>query len=91
MTEHLVVVKLATSKTVTADGVAQHLSQSIKGNWVPFEDRVLAQTTDIAKIRKIYKFEPPSKSRPSGQEPVDHERKELEVIILGLMALRGAS
>ncbi|MCJ1359450.1 MAG: hypothetical protein MMC33_009452 [Icmadophila ericetorum] len=90
-TKDLLVVKVATSKDTTADHVVKHLSQSVEGTWAPFTDEALSQSADLAKIGKIYKLEPSSKGPPRGQEHVDYAREELEMIILGLMALRGAS
>ena len=90
-TKDLLVVKVATSKDTTADHVVKHLSQSVEGTWAPFADEALSQSADLAKIGKIYKLEPSSKGPPRGQEHVDYAREELEMIILGLMALRGAS
>ena len=93
--------------------MSQHLSASIKGTLVQFSDANLANTADIAKIRKLYKLggggddgNQRKRRRKDGSEEgndlidgvgdrdkgggAERERKELEVAILGLMALRGA-
>jgi len=69
----------------------------VKGTQVAFEDSVLDDTTDLVNVRKYYKLS--AGSRVKGGVTVDRsgpkigkeEKKELEVQILGAMALRGAS
>lgn len=95
------VVKLAVSSDVTADTVSRHLNDVIEGTLSPFNDGELRGITDIGKLRKNYKLKVPSKSNSqrsiSEKEDTDNvendefERQELEVSILGLMALRGAT
>ena len=75
----------------------QHLMAAVEGTAVAFSDAVLNEMTDMARVKKIYKFNP--QSRAMGKKEMDQfdavgeevERKELEVIALGLMALRGAN
>lgn len=92
--------------------VQQHLSESIEGSPLPFEEAEAVKLTDIAKVRKIYKLNNAVKNkgingvkrgkssrdtdeytgRAYGDSANDEaERKELEIMVLGLMALRGAT
>ncbi len=112
-TTNLLAIKLSTSPSITPSSVAGHLSASVKGTLIDFNDQTLAPLTDVAKVRKLYKLggvgEVTSKDkrrRKDGSEEGSRgddlleqigieknssiERKELEVAVLGLMALRGA-
>lgn len=85
------------------EGVQQHLSSSVEGKPIDFSDQTLAQMTDLARVRKIYKLSTPAvaKGRQSvrgnaavlngDSAALDLDRKEIEVNVLGLMALRGAT
>ena len=96
-------IKIATSAKITHESVKQHLSSSIEGQPTDFSDETLARMADLARVRKIYKLSAPAvtKARKNALEnlPVingdrgtmEHDRKEIEVNILGLMALRGAT
>lgn len=106
-TKNLVVVKLSTDPSITHESVAEHLARSIQGTAVEFNDEALAGTTDVAKIRKVYKLpgvgEQGAKAKRRRKDGTEEgsgevvgtgkgpewERRELEVAILGLMALRG--
>lgn len=69
----------------------------VKGTQVAFEDAVLNEMTDWLSVRKYYKLSAGGRAKGGalvhGSEPEigKEERKELEVQILGAMALRGAS
>ena len=75
----------------------QHLKKAIEGTAVNFSDAELKNTTDMARARKIYKLSAQAygtskkASESSGVPTEEAERTELEVIVLGLMALRGAN
>lgn len=96
-------VKLGTSAEITTEGVQQHLSSSVEGKPIDFSDQTLAQITDLARVRRIYKLSAPAgtKGRQLAQGNaamvngktacVDNDRAEIEVNVLGLMALRGAT
>ncbi|KAL2042118.1 hypothetical protein N7G274_005306 [Stereocaulon virgatum] len=107
-TTNLLVIKLSTDPGITALTVSEHLSTSIQGTQVDFNDATLTNMADIAKVRKLYKLggveEDGSKGkrrRKDGTEEgsglidgasikdSERVRKELEVAILGLMALKG--
>jgi len=102
-TASLLVIKVTSPSTpgITAESIQAHLSESIKGTQVPFEDDVLAKMTDLARVRKIYKLNDAGgvkggkkalangSSNNGAVREVDMQ-KELEVWILGAMALRGA-
>ena len=107
----VIAIKLSTGPFITASSVAEHLSLSVEGMSVTFNDGNLAPFTDEAKVRKLYRLSGAGKEgskgkrrRKDGSEEgsaavdgvgradrdPEKERKELEIAILGLMALRGA-
>ncbi|KAL8838395.1 MAG: hypothetical protein Q9170_002155 [Blastenia crenularia] len=111
-TTALYAIKLSTTPSINAATVELHLSKLIQGNPLPFEDARIAEYTDIAKVRKIYKLTDLGRNNlkstgkgikgkidqsedariaNGGRMKEEAERKELEVMVLGLMALRGAT
>ncbi|KAL9641295.1 MAG: hypothetical protein Q9204_000144 [Flavoplaca sp. TL-2023a] len=113
-TTSLCAIKLSTAPSVNATTVQQHLSESIQGDAVPFNDAEIAHFTDIGKVRKAYKLvdagKQPRKPKSKGLRVRDAqsqdknvnsvhgdsrcaeaERRDLEIMVLGLMALRGAT
>lgn len=64
----------------------------MEGQPTPFSDESLARISDVAEIRKIYKLGA-SNAKPGevNVQASDSEREEMEIAILGAMALRGAS
>lgn len=105
-TASILVIKIPVNPAITDQSVQQHLTSAIQGTAVEFSDENLGTLTDLARVRKIYKLnndggrksKKPSKesqlSKPeAASDNVDesHEKKELEVAILGVMALRGAN
>lgn len=85
---------------MTASTVQQHLLDSIEGNPVPFSDVEIAKFTDIGKVRKAYKLSDTRKKSGGGSAKGlgnshscsgEAERSGLEGMVLGLMALRGAT
>lgn len=111
-TTTLYVIKLSANPSMNAATIEQHLSESITGNPISFEESESVKFTDIAKVRKIYKLTNTSRGdskstsrrgqraltgnvdartmENSGEDDMV-ERKELEIMVLGLMALRGAT
>ena len=82
-----------TSSAATAESIEAHLRENVQGTQVAFEDEVLSNMTDIARVKKIYKLNAAGggkKAVVNGVGKVD-ERRELEVTVLGAMALRGVS
>lgn len=98
-------VKVGTTPDIAHESVEQHLNAVIEGRAVEFSDEELRPTVDVGKVRKIYKLNgtgdkgKKSKSQSLGEgrngavgdTGGDAEAKALEVAILGLIALRGAS
>ncbi len=97
MTSSLLVIKLSTSPEITHQSVQRHLKNAIEGTAVDFSDEELKNTTDMARVKKIYKLsaqaQGTSKKAKDGSGALTEkaEGSELEVIVLGLMALRGAN
>ena len=91
-------MKVLTAESVAADVVLEHLDQHIKGQLVSFTDDSMQSMHDLDRLRRVYKLTVPGKS-PAGSKIVNGNRasesslstKDLEVSILGAMALRGAT
>ena len=88
-------LKVATTPKATAEHIQKHLEEAIKGTCVAFDDASLSSITNINSVRKIYKLPAPPKPKSGTTRDIDEilggERKELEVNVLGAMALRGAT
>jgi EKC/KEOPS complex subunit CGI121/TPRKB len=74
----------------------EHLQTEFEGTMVPFEDERLSGMTDLGKVRKVYKLNGVGggggkKGATNGVGREGEERRELEVLVLGAMALRGAT
>lgn len=79
------------------------MGANFEGECIRFCDENLQRCTDLPRVRKIYKLNTPTsgtskrtKENPDNQKSIETEdevmaRKELEMSILGLMALRGAT
>lgn len=92
-------IKISTpSSPTSAEAVQSHLSKVVEGEQLEFSDAALQAMTDVARVKKIYKLNGSGVVNDRGKEnPVNgndragDERKELEMLILGSMALRGAT
>ena len=86
------VIKVSTpSLPFSADAVQEHLTKSVEGIQVEFSDEVLAEMTDLARVRKYYKLNGIGGNIGKDGATSKDERKEIEMLILGSMALRGAT
>lgn len=93
---NLVVVKVGEDDSVSKERVDEHLNGAIEGTRVELTDTWLEKVCDLEKARKTYKI---AKLQPAkGAKVVINDvektrdtRAEMEVQILGLMALRGAT
>ncbi|SLM37718.1 protein cgi121 [Lasallia pustulata] len=102
-TTNLLVIKVTTSTEITHDVVQQHLGSSVEGKPIDFSDQTLAQMTDLARVKKVYKLsaQAATKGRQDARGnsaafngksgAMEDDRKEIEVNVVGLMALRGAT
>ncbi|KAA8574710.1 hypothetical protein EYC84_003960 [Monilinia fructicola] len=100
-TTALLVLKVAPASS--APHIAAHLSSAIEGQAVEFDDEVLRSGTDLARVRKLYKLNlaggagagkkgANGKANGAGASAsAEDERRELEILVLGAMALRGAT
>ncbi|KAA8647314.1 hypothetical protein EYZ11_007479 [Aspergillus tanneri] len=91
-TKDLLVIRVSVDPSITHDTVAAHLSQSIEGSSIPFTDESLSEISDVAKIKKAYKLGVLA-STPTNQVNgvLDNQAKQLELSVLGAIALRGAT
>jgi EKC/KEOPS complex subunit TPRKB/CGI121 len=104
-TTNLLIIKVSTpTSPTTASEIQSHLTSSIEGEQVPFEDLALQKMTDVARVKKIYKLNSSGGAgKKNGQAngvgvealnvngAKEDERKELETLVLGAMALRGVT
>ncbi len=94
-TTNLLAIKVSTdAQPFTGEQIQQQLTSVVEGEQVPFEDDVLAGMTDLARVRKIYKLNVQGGKKDAvvnGVGKEETERKELEIMVLGSMALRGAT
>lgn len=64
---------------------------------MPFDNEFIAEMTDLARVRKIYKLNTPGggggkkSGAVNGTNKEKEERKDMEIFILGSIALRGAT
>lgn len=74
-----------------------HLNAAFEGESVQVCDQNLAGMTDLARLRKAYKLSLPPRSvgnkEQSETQPIGDESfvGELEMVLLGLIALKGAT
>jgi len=93
-TKDLVVVKVGINPEITNETVEAHLRDAVEGTSVPFEDGFLRQVCDIDRLRKTYKLGMPQQTKKTVNGNIGgaaEERHDVEVQVLGLMALRGAA
>ncbi|TRX95076.1 hypothetical protein FHL15_004161 [Xylaria flabelliformis] len=96
-TRHLVIVKvLVTPATdsdanakapLTAQDIEEHLRTHVEGKPVPFTDETLSELTDWGRVRKYYKLNGMSWLDGIKDEVAKH--RELDILVMGSMALRG--
>ncbi|KAL5050434.1 hypothetical protein BDW71DRAFT_173868 [Aspergillus fruticulosus] len=92
-TSNLLVVKVCVTPDVTRESVAAHLAQNIRGTPLPFNDEALSNISDVAKIKKAYKLGSLPSGPPSNQAngASGENERQLELSVLGAIALRGAT
>jgi EKC/KEOPS complex subunit CGI121/TPRKB len=86
-TKNLVVVKVTENGNPSTEQIAQHLAQNVEGTQAQLGDDRLSSLTDMSKVSKYYKL--------NGLNWLDQiqghaaRQKELEMLVIGAMALRG--
>jgi len=91
-TQHVMAVKVGGNPDVSAESVSRHLEQHIQGEQVPVSDETLGELVDVARLKKTYKLNStaPKKGTLKDAQSVQEERKEMEIHVLGSMALKGS-
>ncbi|ORY55923.1 uncharacterized protein BCR38DRAFT_356316 [Pseudomassariella vexata] len=77
----------ANTSDLTKESTETHLNEHVKGESVEFSDEEIAKTTDWSKLRKYHKL-----NGAAGLDDItdmDAKRKEMEMMIVSAMALRG--
>lgn len=92
-TTDLLVFKIPVIPEITYESVSAHLGEFVKGSPESFDDETLSEISDIGKIKKAYKLgslpsQPAKTDMANGQ---DDGRRQLEICLLGAIALRGAT
>lgn len=88
-------IKVSITPEITHDSVAAHLESSVQGTPTTFDDQILAEISDITKIKKVFKLGalPSPSAKDSSQingNQHDDARRRLELSMLGAIALRGS-
>lgn len=102
-TTSLLVIKVTTAASTTHEFVQQQLESAIGGTALEVSDENIRSLHDLPKLRKAYKLTNVTKSACSifdgstassadnGHDGALDGLKEVEIAVLGAMALRGAS
>lgn len=85
---------------VTAESVGKHLGEVVQGTSVPIGElgEELGQWCDLEKVRKVYKLPSSDAKGKKGKKgdvmnggvPARDEKKEVESVVLGIIALKGS-
>lgn len=86
-TKDLLVVKVTKNHEPPAVVIGKHLSANVEGEQVDVTDEDIEAVTDLSKVAKYYKLN--GLSWFDGIKDKTAKRKELEMLVLGSMALRG--
>ncbi|KAH6651669.1 CGI121 protein [Truncatella angustata] len=91
-TKDIVVVKVLVSRdetpsVITPEDVEKHLTEHVQGESVPFSDDEIAKLTDWPKLRKYHKLN--GVNYVEGIKDEEVKRKELGLLVVSAMALRG--
>jgi EKC/KEOPS complex subunit CGI121/TPRKB len=110
-TTSLLAVKVLDESNPSSPDPSIHLSSSVEGMRLAFNDTNLKEGADLPRVRKIYKLNPSAGSGGSNGKRAKgghgssstvtnkqtngtieglHEIKEMEAVILGIMALKGS-
>ncbi|PNS20852.1 hypothetical protein CAC42_2783 [Sphaceloma murrayae] len=83
---HIIAIKVATTPDVAKDKVYSHLLENVDGTASVLTDSDLLDMRDLARLRKVYKFE--MKTDPKTRATSFDETQILSTVI-GSIALRG--
>ncbi|KKK24157.1 hypothetical protein P175DRAFT_0498179 [Aspergillus ochraceoroseus IBT 24754] len=91
-TKSLLIVKVSVTPDITYESISSHLREHVQGSPLPFTDESLSSLSDVTKIKKAYKLGS-LPSAPSNQPNGAHNNgeRQLELSVLGAIALRGAA
>lgn len=84
------------SQSLSKGSVESHLNEAVDGMGIDFSDSWFEDVCNLDKVRKNYKIAKPqpvkgAKTVNGDRNETRDERSEIEVQVLGLMALRGAT
>jgi EKC/KEOPS complex subunit CGI121/TPRKB len=80
-------VKVSRNEEPSAESIAQHLSTNVEGEQMDPTDENISTSTDLTKISKYYKLN--GLNWVNSIKDKTARNKELEMLILGSMAIRG--
>mgnify|MGYP000848854440 CR=1 FL=1 len=86
-TKDLLVVKVTKDGSLTSAQIAKHLDENVKGESLPATDENIAAATNLPTVRKYYKLN--GLSWLDGIKDQAEQRKEMESLVVGAIALRG--
>lgn len=87
-TKHILAIKLSNQGLPSLEDVDGHLGKHVQGQRVNFNDDEISQLHDLARLKKIYKFELPKNFNSSTSTGSGIVRDALPSV-LGAMALKG--
>ena len=87
MTKDLLVVKVTKDGTPSSEQIAEHLKSSVEGESLPASDDNIAIATNLTTVRKYYKLN--GMNWLDGIKDQVEQRKEMELLVVSAMALRG--
>ncbi|KAF2224880.1 kinase binding protein CGI-121-domain-containing protein [Elsinoe ampelina] len=83
--KNIIALKVASTPDITQASVQSHLFEHIKGQPSELNDNRLSQLRDIARLRKVYKFE----LKMDNQKTILTDDATILSSVIGTMALRG--
>ncbi|EER29557.1 hypothetical protein D8B26_003881 [Coccidioides posadasii str. Silveira] len=101
-TRDLLVVKVSTAPEITHESVSKHLEHNVKALPCPFTEESLASMTDRARLMKVYKFgsvgadtfkrlDEVEQGKNGSETTKEAARKHIDMLLMGAIAIRGAT
>lgn len=86
-TKDLLIIKVVKDGALSAQQISDHLTTHVEGDWLPATDDNISAATDMTKVSKYYKLN--GLNWITAIKDAERKKREMEMVILGTMALRG--